>query len=70
MKRIYVLKDKKNDKVYTSFMVKPLADLVKKDRRTLKNWIDRPLIAERNGYEIIEAIHIVGLKGKDDEDLS
>lgn len=66
MKKVYILKDKKKKKTYTSFMVKPLADLIGKDRRTLKNWIDKPYIAERNDYEIKTGIHVVGLKGNDD----
>jgi hypothetical protein len=66
MKEIYILKDKKKKRIYTSFMIKPLADLIDKDRRTLKNWMDKPYIAERNDFEIKVGTHIVGLKGNDD----
>jgi hypothetical protein len=67
MRNIYILKEIAKDRIYTSFMLKPLADKIEKDRRTLKNWIENPYLAQRNGYEIKEGRHLTGLKGNQDE---
>ncbi len=67
-RKVYVLKNKKTGKVFTSFMIKPLADSVKRDRRTLKNWISNPEIAFKNEFEIYIGEHLTGRKGKNEEE--
>lgn len=67
MKKIYILYDSENDEFTTSYMIKPLADQIGKDWRTLKDWIKKPELARKRGYRIIKAIHIKGKKGKDEE---
>jgi hypothetical protein len=66
-RKIYVIRNLKTREVHTSFMVKPLADKVGCDRRTVKNWIEKPAIAEKKNYEVVVGKHLTGLKGKDDD---
>ncbi len=67
-RKVYVLKNKETGEVHTSFMVTPLADLIKKDRRTLLNWINNPQIAEKRNYEVNIGEHLTGKRGKNEED--
>lgn len=47
-------------------MLQPLADIIKKDRRTLLNWYNNPSVGEKNGYLVDIGYYVTGKKGGQD----
>lgn len=64
--KMYIIKDK-NGIFYHCKFIKPLADKLNIDRKTLSKWFKEPWRAKNKGYEVAESIEVAhNLKGNKD----